>query len=122
MKVGEIVESEITDIFEGGYVCTGREPFFDDVLKKWITEALKRKKALKSGEEVSIQPGASQDINCKNKFYQFDFSVYRENEGVRGWTVYGMVSCDKTRFFKTEDPCDVYAEIFDVYGEFQRLA
>lgn len=114
----KVAETELTDIFEGGYLCIGRDGFIDDVVKQNIEEALEREGILKRGMDVIIPPGGFQEINCDDGFYQYDFMVYDENDRpVYAGTAYGRAICDKSEFRRTGDECRIRAEIVDMEVE-----
>jgi len=117
----KVLEEEMTDIFEGGYLCVGKGTFFDNVVKDNIKEILRRRGILREGMDVVIPPGALSDLNCDDNFYQYDFQVMdRHGNIVYAGTAYGTATCSRQKFRRTGDPCDIFAEIVDMEVELYR--
>ena len=108
---------EMTDIYEGGYVCAEKKPFFDDVLAENIKELLLQHGKILPTDSIVFPGGALCVINYEDEVYQYDFQVYRGNRVIYNGTAYGMCNIDYSDYEKTGDPCDVYAEIINLTVE-----
>jgi len=114
----KVFEGEMTDILEGGYLCAGRDGFIDKVVEENIEEVLRRNGILERDWDVVIPVGALSDVNCNENFYQYDFQVMDEhNNVIFAGTAYGHLSCDKSKYRRTGDECDIVAEILDMTVE-----
>lgn len=114
----KVLEDEITDIFESGYLCVGKDGFVDKIVEKNIEEVLRRDDVLKRGWDVVIPVGAHGEVNCKEGFYQYDFQVMDEHGNVVfAGTAYGSTRCDMSKYERTRDECDIKAEIIDMTVE-----
>lgn len=109
---------EMYDIFEGGYVCSRKTPFFDDVLAKNIKELLVRDGKIRETDEIVFPAGALSEVDYENETYQYDFEVFRGPEQIIYYgTAYGSCRIDDSEYRRTGDPCDVYVEIIDLTVE-----
>jgi len=108
---------EMYDIFEGGYVCAGKEPFFDNVLAENIKELLVRDKKITETDEIVFPAGALTEIDYEAEAYQYDFEVFRARQIIYRGTAYGSCTIDDSKYKETGDPCDMYVEIIDLTTE-----
>jgi len=108
---------ELTDIYEGGYLCSRKKPFIDDVIEENIKYILKKNKI--PFDDIVIPPGgALYEIDIENGTYQLEFEVLGKTDYYG--TAYGHGIADLSKYQKTKDECDIYFEIYDMTIELNK--